>query len=86
MNIVDNLGLSEFDFNDIVVYPNPASNHINIKSKLDIINSKLFDVKGKLILKSNQKNIDISHLSKGLYFLKLSTNKSEIVTKKIVID
>lgn len=70
----------------VSVYPNPATNHINI-SNVKKGTALLYNFSGKEIIRkkiSNQDNIiDIWHLASGVYFLKIEKNKA-IVTKKII--
>jgi hypothetical protein len=77
-------GLAEM----VIVYPNPAQNLIQIKTPPAIIikNISLFDAAGgrQYIGTASNSQVDISHLTKGVYVLKLATSKGEIV-KKIII-
>lgn len=81
--------LNDDDFsllsNNISIYPNPASKEINISSNLDIINAKLYNLLGKQVLATNKtKAIKVNHLQQGVYLLKVTTIKGDLV-KKIVI-
>ena len=52
-----------------VIYPNPVTDFIYFKDKLDFI--KIYDLKGNLIIQSdvsNLENLDISSLKSGVYF------------------
>ena len=63
--------LNEASFN---IYPNPTNSVLNFNS---IITGRLYSVLGNEVLRFNNKSeIDISHLTKGVYFLK--TNGSTI--------
>ena len=85
---------STLGFNDqqetlpiIKVYPNPVSEKLSIKSKSEVLALKLYNLNGNLILSnSNKKTIDISKLSKGIYFLKIQQNYNKVTTKKIVVE
>jgi hypothetical protein len=72
--------------NDIPVqiYPNPTKSIINLKSSYDIKSLELFDLTGKLLMKTinPQSSIDISSVQKGIYFLKISMDGG-IVVKQI---
>ncbi len=76
--------------NDIVIYPNPAKNNFTVILNNNNINKiELTDITGKQILEQNIKNtdkIDIStaNIQSGIYFIKLSGNKT--ITKKIIIN
>lgn len=70
----------------INIYPNPASDVIQIKFKLKSATdyqARLFDVSGKEIYNLNKiteaqiKHIRISHLSSGMYILNVKDNKSD---------
>ena len=80
------LSLEELDFNNsISIFPNPASETININVKNDInyIKSEVYNLIGQLILETNNKSVSIESLSKSSYFLKIFTEKG-IVIKKFI--
>ncbi|MCK9255732.1 MAG: T9SS type A sorting domain-containing protein [Bacteroidales bacterium] len=66
------------NLSEILIFPNPASNHINIEVK-DFSNFKLeiLDINGKTIdietynFENFNINIDISNLEKGFYILQI---------------
>ena len=64
--------------NSISIYPNPANSIVNIKAKSTLKSIELYDVQGrilqtKLVNKTNE-IIDISTHSKGIYFLKITSD------------
>ncbi|MDG1041002.1 MAG: T9SS type A sorting domain-containing protein [Polaribacter sp.] len=73
--------------NKIAIYPNPTLNRVFIKvhKTLEVKTARLFSVEGKKVLTMNiiPEFIDISFLSKGIYFLTIST-KNTSFTKKII--
>lgn len=74
----------ETDKSLVKIYPNPTTNYINIQSNFDINSVEVYSLQGqKVLLVENQKTINISSLSKGIYFLKVKTVNGEI-TKKII--
>lgn len=80
------LGTSEsiFDSNDIVVYPNPTANYINIISKDKIKKISIYSLNGsQIIIKSNKNNVDLKDLPSGSYFLQVETENGNFV-KKII--
>lgn len=90
---VPNLGANEFAFNDknIAVYPNPASDILNIKvnkfiSESDVQSISIYGIKGELISKTAhyKQNIDIKNLSKGTYLVKIQF-PNYLVTKKVLV-
>ena len=68
---------------DIVVYPNPSSQYVNIASSngVQVNKSKIISLTGQLLETSVKTNMDISSLTPGFYFIQLETNKG-IITKK----
>jgi len=81
--------------NSIRLYPNPSNNETKVQFNLDSnasITITLYDVLGKLVLKSEnnliQGNQEIAlntqNLNNGLYFLKLSNGNNEANIKLIV--
>jgi len=82
----DNTTLNIVEFNDISLnfYPNPVLTNLTIVSK-NLVDITFYDIAGNLILNTANTSIDVSHLSSGVYFLKiidLNTNKQTY--KKII--
>lgn len=74
----DTLSTESFEANEIRLFPNPASKHINIETNLDTeLAFEIYDVFGKVVLKFNSTTeltkVNISELSSGVYFLNAST-------------
>jgi hypothetical protein len=66
-----------------LIHPNPATDAIFIDGLRGSARVEVYDISGKILLsqplKSNQ--LDINNLSKGLYFIKLSTEEGCVVRK-----
>lgn len=73
---------------DVILYPNPASNIVNIKPNDGVIiqSIQLYDVSGKKIniSLSNNNTFNVSQLSEGLYILNIYTQNGS-VTKKLIV-
>jgi hypothetical protein len=67
--------------------PNPFTDHLNLSwNNSEKANITLFDISGKVLLNeifSENKNLDLSQLDKGIYFVALKSN-SGTITKKII--
>jgi hypothetical protein len=65
------------------VYPNPATTTLTIDGFSNASTAEVYDLSGKLLLSKqlNANQFDISSLAKGLYFIKLSTDKGSMVKK-----
>ena len=89
----EDVGIVETLLSGIEIYPNPTSGEVIIESgKLKIKSMEIFDVYGRnigintLVRPENSRSenvINISHLSAGVYFVKLYTELGEVM-KKIV--
>ena len=86
------LSVDDFEFEDLVMYPNPASDVVNLKwNKPDEVSIKVYDTQGKIVFYGknvslfNGLDIDMSRFGSGLYFVKLQTNNGEI-TKKLILE
>ena len=88
------LAVSNFESSNLVVFPNPAKNsvQINLQNTSETIDSILVaDVLGKTIrrinnVSSNQNSIDVSNLSQGVYFITITTENNLKQVKKLVIE
>ncbi|MBN2746846.1 MAG: T9SS type A sorting domain-containing protein, partial [Bacteroidales bacterium] len=76
--------------NQIVVFPNPATDFLNIinQNPSDIVESiEIYDITGSCVLRPNAneaQNITITTLSQGLYFVKIITESTAHFTLKFV--
>ncbi len=105
--IIDNLAIQDFETainpvllssGEVILYPNPASNQINIKiqtkSNIHKFYLKAYSASGKLVFSqvfqvdSNQfyTNIDVRNFPPGLYLFTLEPENSQVITRKIIIQ
>lgn len=79
------LSNSEFDKANFSVFPNPANNYFVINSNLTESSSyELIDINGKILSYGtieNKKQVDISTLESGFYFLNIKTQNSKLAYK-----
>jgi ELWxxDGT repeat protein len=70
--------------NSFVVFPNPIENTFALKSSsFDVKSVEIYSILGKKMIEFNtQKNYNISKLTKGVYFVKITTSKG-VGLKKI---
>ncbi|WP_010177749.1 T9SS type A sorting domain-containing protein [Aquimarina agarilytica] len=69
--------------NPITVYPNPTSNVLNISGSFE--NWIIYDAQGALVSSGQRKNISISQLPVGSYFIGLFTNNQKQSVQKFVV-
>lgn len=82
----DLLSINEQTLNEIVILPNPASQTLGIlNSVLPLKEVSVIDFQGKTIKTLNEgfENIDVSNLSNGVYFLKISSENTQTIKKFI---
>jgi len=88
LTVVEVLNIDDFNFEaGLSIFPVPASEMINIISKTNKINSvRIIDISGKEIYfestyPSNNKTIDVSTFSEGLYFITINNTTKKIIIK-----
>jgi len=58
--------------NDLIIYPNPTSDYINVSKKVDV---EVYNNIGSLVLKQNESTlIDLSTFNSGIYHLRVILN------------
>lgn len=82
--------LKDVDLN-LVVYPNPASDELNVKIKNyknEILSYQLLDLNGRIVLGSKiegeETHIQVRTIVPSTYILKIINNKGETKTFKVV--
>jgi hypothetical protein len=74
--------------NSVIIFPNPASNYINIHSESAIQHLLVFNQMGQVVFETqadaHKLNVDISDLERGIYLFKVITDKGSSVRKVLV--
>ncbi|HLV15044.1 MAG TPA: zinc-dependent metalloprotease, partial [Xanthomarina sp.] len=86
VNVLAQLSVEEFTLNSISLYPNPATNVLNISlaNKNDLPdNYSVYNMLGQVILTKRITNesdlsIDASNLSNGMYFIKIAKGSNQV--------
>ena len=69
----------------ISLYPNPTSSKVNISSTEKVEVVQLLDMQGRVLqiqaANEKQATIDLTGKAKGIYFLKVSTEKGTAIEK-----
>ncbi len=89
---VTTLGSADFGANNMMVFPNPANNTIQISlqnTSETMASVTITDVLGKNIrtiktTTGNQMNVDVSDLSQGVYFVEITTTNNLKQVKKLI--
>lgn len=75
-----------FQNSSVSIFPNPASDVINIKTDMELTKVEVYDILGKRVLESVATNqLNVASFKAGVYFLKLHSSKG-IMTRKVVIE
>ncbi len=70
----------------LTVYPNPATSSLQVSiNKGYIVKFTLYDVLGKEAISTKEKNMDVSGLPGGVYFVQVKTGEG-VLTKKIIVQ
>jgi PKD repeat protein len=82
------LGISNSSNINFLIYPNPASDFINLKSDSGIDGYLIYDIKGSMILKSTNNNsndlsISLKNIYSGIYFIKIKSGTYKETVKFI---
>lgn len=79
-------GIDENEWNNVVVYPNPATDYLNIScvqmNKIEIVNA-LGQVVYSNSIVNNDFTVDLTSYSKGFYFIRLSGDNGTVIKKFI---
>ncbi|GAB4251885.1 MAG: hypothetical protein Kow0079_06180 [Vicingaceae bacterium] len=80
---ITNVGIQQFtSIDDILLYPNPVKNLLTIVSKEEPLKVEVYNMLGEITIASRfvKQSLDVSYLSKGVYFLKVVTaDKTSII-------
>ncbi len=82
------LSVDDFSATSLSVFPNPAEDLISINTTAPITSLKIINMLGQIVLENNtvdnQQTIDISKLTKGIYFLLAIQDSNEQKTIRFV--
>lgn len=79
----DNFSSNNLKFN---LYPNPASNILNIEIDGSIKSVEIYSLQGQKVLSADNKEINISNLASGMYIVKVQDLNGSYATKKLIIE
>lgn len=75
--------LSSFEKSPIVLFPNPVTNELRIKTSENILAVEFMDVSGKVQSYEGTKSMDVSRLEPGVYIVRVSTQNKVYVQKLV---
>ena len=76
------------EYEDLIIYPNPSGNYVNIASKSMVSRIEIFDLKGNKVFTAGftqrQIELDLSHMLSGLYII-IVTQSDGVASRKLQI-
>ncbi|MCF6348776.1 MAG: T9SS type A sorting domain-containing protein [Flavobacteriaceae bacterium] len=80
------LGISGLEFENMAtIYPNPSLGIFTIDLKNNILkNAAVFTLSGQQVMEATTNEVNISNLSNGIYFVKITSQSGKTVTRKII--
>ena len=84
INIISDIGEHDNFESEINIYPNPFEDFIIIESSLQIIELRMYDMQGRLVLQQKENVISTIGLNSGLYTLVIIDGKQKTKTRKII--
>jgi Secretion system C-terminal sorting domain len=82
---IDEIAIPQFK-----VYPNPASNELNIQCKSSIHSIEISDLTGRIVFtlqpNANQIVLNLESFSTGCYFITATTKSGNLVSGKFIKD
>ncbi len=69
------VGINENEMNNVMVYPNPANDVLNVQSNGNIEKITIISYSGNTVYTGTQTRIDVNNLASGVYFVQTITSK-----------
>lgn len=85
VKVVSTLGLTEVKDAKTAIYPNPVKDVMNIGTADKVLGVSIYSAEGKLVKTTDAKSVNVADLAKGVYIVKVKTDKGE-TTHKVVKD
>lgn len=76
------VGLDNAEEINLNVYPNPTTGIVTVDGE-GIKNVEVMDMSGRMVMNTNNRTVDMTNLSNGIYMMRISTEKGTF-TQKIV--
>jgi hypothetical protein len=86
VRILDNTGIPTINTAKLQLYPTPVEDMLYIQSDQSIHSFELFNVVGVKVMEANnpEDRINMSHLEKGMYCIRIKLNGDQVFTGKVV--
>ena len=78
------VGIEGVESSAISLYPNPAHSTVTVEGMEEGSTVTIVDLNGREVLSSSNATLDISHLSQGAYFVRVTGERQQVIRKLIV--
>jgi hypothetical protein len=68
---------------DLQLFPNPVKDVLNIKMNDDLSQAIIYNLQGQKVIESTTKQINVSNLENGVYFIKVNS-EGKNATKRFI--
>ncbi|MCH2231293.1 MAG: T9SS type A sorting domain-containing protein [Crocinitomicaceae bacterium] len=82
---VESAGVPEYMGATVDVYPNPASNILNISSVYSINSLSIVNASGQVVYTGVESMINVSNFDEGFYFMHIKDDAGNVSVEKIII-
>ena len=92
VTVIDYLDISDYQFDaNINVYPNPASDIVCIENINSPVNISIVNINDQVVRNASfngadKRQVDISGLANGIYFIKMTSNDNKQIIRKVVVN
>lgn len=78
--------VEEYNANNVKVFPNPTNDVLNFSTTSKIEKVEVMNIAGVVLntYSNSVQSISLGHLSKGIYFVRISTNKGSEIKKVLI--
>lgn len=77
-------GIQTIEKQPFITAPNPTTGVFTIHSELAIESLGLYDLSGRLLLKENSKEVNMTGFAAGVYILKITDKQGKVYSEKII--
>jgi len=82
---INNVSIESYDKDDVIVYPIPASDMIYIQTNKNISELQLMDAIGRVVVISNDYQLNVNNLSNGVYQLLIKLDNDRLILPVIIV-
>ena len=83
ITVIDGLTSIEENSSAFSVYPNPATDVLNIEGQ-NINNVEIINLVGQVVATTNTTSVNVANLANGAYFVRVNFNNGEVAAQKFI--